>query len=133
MSPIVDLAAVIVDCAGAGPMAAFYQAAFGGEIVSSEPDATCLTVGGVMVIFRAVDGYRAPTWPSADVPMQIHLDFFADDLEQTEGLLHQHGATTPDYQPHRENGLIVMLDPAGHPFCIGTRPKDPETQSESSQ
>ena len=74
MSPIVDLAAVIVDCADAGPMAAFYQAACGGEIVRSKPDASCLTVGGVMVIFRAVDGYRAPTWPSADVPMQMRHD-----------------------------------------------------------
>ena len=26
-----------------------------------------------------------------------------------------------------------MLDPAGHPFCIGTRPTVAETQSESSQ
>ena len=49
------------------------------------------------------------------------LDFFADDLDETEALLRQLGATTPDYQPHREDGLVVMLDPAGHPFCIGTR------------
>ncbi|HET8659650.1 MAG TPA: VOC family protein [Micromonosporaceae bacterium] len=36
-------------------------------------------------------------------------------------LLHQHGATAAEYQPHRENGLVVMRDPAGHLFCIGTR------------
>ncbi len=121
MSPIVDLAAVIVDCKDAGPMAAFYQAACGGEVVRSDADSAWLKVGGITVIFREVEGYQAPTWPSSDVPIQIHLDFFADDLDGAEALLHQHGATTPEYQPHRESGLVVMLDPAGHPFCIGTR------------
>jgi hypothetical protein len=54
--------------------------------------------------------------------MQIHLDFFVDNLNEAEALLHQHGATTPEYQPHKDNGLRVMLDPAGHPFCIANRP-----------
>ena len=33
MPAIVSLAAVVVDCGQAAPLAAFYQAAFGGEIV----------------------------------------------------------------------------------------------------
>lgn len=53
--------------------------------------------------------------------MQIHFDFYADDLDEAEALLRRHGATTPEFQPHRGDGLVVMLDPAGHPFCIGTR------------
>jgi hypothetical protein len=73
------------------------------------------------VIFREVEAYQAPTWPSPDVPLQIHLDFFVDDPNEAEMLLQQHGATSPEYQPNRENGLVVMLDPAGHPFCIATR------------
>jgi len=28
------------------------------------------------------------------------------------------GATVPEFQPHREHNLVVLLDPAGHPFCI---------------
>lgn len=102
-------------------MLAFYQAACGGKIVHRDNGLIWLKVGGVRVIFREVEDYQAPTWPSSDVPMQIHLDFFADDLDETEALLRQFGATTPAYQPHREDGLVVMLDPAGHPFCIGTR------------
>jgi hypothetical protein len=31
------------------------------------------------------------------------------------------GATPAPYSPPREDGLVVLLDPAGHPFCIGTR------------
>ena len=121
MPPILDLAAVIVDCRDASPMLAFYQAACGGKIVRRDDDLTWLKVGGVRVIFREVEDYQAPTWPSSDIPMQVHLDFFADDLDETETLLRELGATTPDHQPHRGDGLVIMLDPAGHPFCIGTR------------
>jgi hypothetical protein len=54
--------------------------------------------------------------------MQTHLDFFVDGLDEAEALLlQQHGATTPECQPHREDGLAVMRDPAGHLFCIATR------------
>lgn len=73
------------------------------------------------VIFRRVEGHQPPTWPSPDVPMQVHLDFFTDDLGQAEAELHHHGATTPEYQPLRHDGLIVMRDPAGHLFCICRR------------
>jgi hypothetical protein len=118
---IIDLAAVVVDCQHAPPLAAFYQAACGGEIVRSAEDSAWLRLGGTLVIFREVENYQAPTWPSAQVPMQSHLDFFVDDLDEAEMLLHQQGATTCDYQPRRHSGLVVMLDPAGHPFCICTR------------
>jgi glyoxalase superfamily protein len=99
---IPDLAAVIIDCRDASSMLAFYQAACGGKIVRGNNDLVWLKVGGVRVLFREVADYQAPTWPSSDIPMQMHLDFFADDLDVTEA-------------------LVVMLDPAGHPFCIGTR------------
>jgi hypothetical protein len=102
-------------------MGAFYRAACGGEIIRRDGDSVWLSVGGTIVIFRDVEGYRAPTWPADDVPMQVHLDFVVDDVAEAETLLRQHGATTADYQPHRQDGHVVMLDPAGHPFCIGTR------------
>jgi catechol-2,3-dioxygenase len=121
MSAIVDLAAVIVDCRDAKPMAAFYRAACGGEITRTDADTVWLRLNGITVIFRAIEAYQAPTWPPSEVPMQIHLDFFVDDVDQAEAQLNQHGATTAEYQPHRDNGLVVMLDPAGHPFSIGTR------------
>lgn len=120
MPPIIGLAAVVVDCRDAPPVAAFYQAAWGGEIVRSDAGSVWLKMGGRFVIFREVDDYQPPTWPSSEVPMQVHLDFFVDDLHEAEALLHQHGATTPEHQPHPEKGR-VMLDPAGHPFCIGPR------------
>ena len=118
---IIDLAAVVVDCREAAPLAAFYQSACGGEIIRSDENSAWLKLAGTTVIFRRVGDYQPPTWPSSEVPMQVHLDFYVDDLEEAEARLHQLGATTPGHQLHREDGLVVMLDPAGHLFCICTR------------
>lgn len=70
------------------------------------------------LIFRQVAGYQPPRWPSEDVPMQIHMNFFVDDLDEAEALLRQHGATTLQLPPGQHAdpaSLRVMLDPAGHP------------------
>jgi hypothetical protein len=64
MSAIVTLAAVVVDCAHAAPLATFYQSAFGGEIVRPDEGSAWLRICAVTVIFREVDGYQPPTWPS---------------------------------------------------------------------
>ena len=122
MSAIVSLAAVVVDCAQAAPLAAFYQAAFGGEITRTGEGSAWLQAGRLTVIFREVDGYQPPTWPSSDVPMQVHLDLYVDDLAQAEAQLHQLGAVTVDPQPPGPGGLVVMRDPTGHLFCICARP-----------
>ncbi len=50
MPAIVSLAAVVVDCRQAVPLAAFYQAAFGGEIVRSGEGSAWLRAGAVTVI-----------------------------------------------------------------------------------
>lgn len=99
-------------------MAAFYRAACDARVLRKDEDSVWLDVGGVTVIFREVPDYVPPTWPSPAVPMQAHLDFSVADLAQAERELRRHGATTPEHQPHRGDGLLVMLDPAGHPFCI---------------
>jgi len=46
VSPIVDLAAVVVDCQDAAPLAAFYRAACGGEIIRRDADSAWLVIGG---------------------------------------------------------------------------------------
>ncbi|MHA6761944.1 VOC family protein [Streptacidiphilus sp. PAMC 29251] len=122
MSPIVELACVVIDCQDPARMASFYQAASGGEITRTDEDSAWVAMAGTTWIFRQVEGYQPPTWPSSEVPLQMHLDFYVDDLDTAEKQLQAHGATTPEHQPNdRALGLIVMLDPAGHPFCIATR------------
>lgn len=120
-APVLELGAVIVDCADPGPVAAFWAAACAGEVVRTEDDSVWLEIGGMTVIFRAVADHRPPTWPSPDVPLQAHLDWWIDDLDAAEAELLRLGATRAPHQPHRADGAVILVDPAGHPFCIGTR------------
>lgn len=117
--PVLNLAAVIVDCADAGPVSAFYVAAAGATVIKRDADSAWISVGGVLVIFREVPDYRPTTWPGADVPMQVHLDFAVEDMTAAEQRLVELGATVPEFQAHRADGLVVLRDPAGHLFCIG--------------
>lgn len=59
----------------------------GGEILRFGEGSAWLRTGGLTVIFREVDGFQPPTWPSSDVPMQVHLDLW---------VVHNGGASLED-------------------------------------
>jgi len=71
--------------------------------------------------FQRVEGYRAPRWPDQTVPQQIHLDFKVDDLDRAEAELLGLGAIKPWHQPTGDKRR-VLIDPAGHPFCLTRGP-----------
>jgi Glyoxalase-like domain len=71
------------------------------------------------IAFQQVDDFRPPTWPGSSVPMQMHLDFFVDDLEAAGARACAAGATRLDFQPNSDH-CFVYADPAGHPFCLST-------------
>jgi catechol 2,3-dioxygenase-like lactoylglutathione lyase family enzyme len=78
--------------------------------------------GRRQLAFQEVSVLPRSTWPSADVPMQLHVDFAVPSLEElrrhkqraeelgAEVLLDR---TTEAGEP-----LYVLADPAGHPFCL---------------
>jgi hypothetical protein len=53
------------------------------------------------------------------VPQQFHLDLGVEDLDAAEKLALGLGAVRPDHQPGGDRWR-VLLDPAGHPFCLVT-------------
>ena len=63
-----------------------------------------------------------PTWPSEEVPMQMHMDFKVPTVEDLER--HREHAETLGarllYDRSQDEGepLYVLADPAGHPFCL---------------
>jgi hypothetical protein len=61
----------------------------------------------------------AVTWPDGDVPKQIHLELAVDDLDASEKAFLDLGATKPETQPAPDRWR-VLIDPAGHPFCVTT-------------
>jgi len=67
-----------------------------------------------------VDGYQPPSWPEGQVPKQMHLDLAVDDLDQAEAEAIRLGATRAQEQPAPDRWR-VLLDPAGHPFCLSTQ------------
>lgn len=68
--------------------------------------------------------YQRPVWPAASGQpgMQAHLDFWVDDLEAGVAWALACGATEASPQPADRDPakLRIMLDPAGHPFCLWT-------------
>ena len=109
----------VYDCPDAGTLARFYAALLGWEVTENDGWFDLRPAdGSSCVSFQTVEGYRAPTWPTQDVPQQLHLDVVVADLDDAEAQVTALGATRTDHQPGTT--FRVFLDPAGHPFCLCT-------------
>jgi len=115
----------VLDSADAGALADFYLNLLGWKIRSQEPDWVTIEPGdgSGYLAFQTNDTYVPPVWPAGpgDQQMQFHLDIGVDDLDA--GLAHAEacGATRAAFQPQADGPgerVIVLLDPAGHPFCL---------------
>src|SRR6478735_11120296 len=116
--PIATVRGMTMDCADPRALAHFYQELTGMKPGYNADEFVALTGGsGCDLGFQRVDGYRAPQWPGQDVPQQFHLDLCVDDLDAMEAQALALGATKPDHQPG-DRRWRVLLDPAGHPFCL---------------
>lgn len=110
---------VSIDCANARPLAEFWAAMLGGEITASSGTTADVRTEWVWISAMEVPDYTPPTWPGNEVPKQIHLDLAVDDLESSTQAALELGATLSAAQPHPEHWR-VLIDPAGHPFCLTT-------------
>jgi catechol 2,3-dioxygenase-like lactoylglutathione lyase family enzyme len=119
MPPIMTMSAVTLDCPDPLALAAFYQEATGlpPHPASDAEFAGLCGEDGFLLGFQRVALHRPPTWPDPDVPQQLHLCFRVEDLDAAEAALLRIGATRPAAQPDPERWR-VLLDPAGHPFCL---------------
>lgn len=116
MGTFARLFAVTVDCAEPYELARFYQAFAGGEVWQGNDDFAVLSGGAVRIDFQRVAN-RAARWPDPDAPRRVHLDFEVADLRRAEKLALDLGARLAGDQPGGER-FRVLLDPAGHPFCL---------------
>jgi catechol 2,3-dioxygenase-like lactoylglutathione lyase family enzyme len=115
---------VCIDCADAEVLAEFYCRLLGWQVTTRDDgwvqarDPT----GGVGLNFQAEDWYRPPTWPEqpGEQTKMLHFEILVDDLEAAIAGAVAAGATVAPHQPpdRDQRGLRVMLDPAGHPFCL---------------
>jgi hypothetical protein len=80
--------------------------------------------GGVALSFQAESWYEPPVWPeqAGSQSKMLHFEVQVDDLEAAVAHAVAVGARVADHQPddRSQDQLRVMLDPAGHPFCLCT-------------
>jgi catechol 2,3-dioxygenase-like lactoylglutathione lyase family enzyme len=74
--------------------------------------------GGTGLSFQLEDDYVRPVWPATPGRQQMtaHLDIAVEDLDGAVAWALEAGAALADFQPQEK--VRVMLDPAGHPFCL---------------
>lgn len=109
---------VTLDCGDPQVLARFWANALDGKLAyESENFVGVELPGGVWVGAYRIDGYEPPDWPDSAPPKQFHLDLSVPDLDAAEQAALALGATKSAHQPE-PNRWRVLLDPAGHPFCI---------------
>jgi len=118
MSDVIRLSGTTVNAPDAIGLAQFYAAITGGVAKGDQHWALVEGPNGD-IGFQQVDDYRPVTWPGGEVEMQMHLEFFVDDLETTGARVLAAGATRLEHQPNADH-CLVYADPAGHPFCLST-------------
>lgn len=77
-----------------------------------------------VAVQRVDEPLARPTWPTHQVPMQLHLDFSVGgraELERHKDRAVSLGAAVLLDRSHdQDEALYVLADPAGHPFCLLT-------------
>lgn len=109
-----SIAAISIDCHDHHELAAFYVALVDGKQIWSTATATAVRCGNYVLIMQQVDDYERPEWPGSSI---VHFDLNGDaDIHQLTAHAVVLGARIADAQP--DPRWTVLLDPAGHPFCI---------------
>lgn len=113
---------LVIDCADAAALAAFYSALLSYPITHpyTEGWAAITSPAGNVIAFQEVEGYTPPTWPWAPGKQgqMMHLDVWVENLEEGVAFALSLGATEAETQYYDDSR--TLFDPAGHPFCIDT-------------
>jgi hypothetical protein len=109
---------VTLDCADAQELAQFWADALDGKVAyTSDKFVGVELPDGLWIGAYQIADYQAAEWPDGEPPKQFHLDLSVDDLDAAERAALELGATKAQHQPEPDRWR-VLLDPAGHPFCV---------------
>lgn len=120
----IKMYAFTLDCKDPYELAKFYAALLTWDVVFADDDWACVAPSGVQqgaypgITFQRNPEYMPPVWPGVPEAQQqmAHLDFAVNDVEKAVQYAIQCGATIAAEQFSVD--WRVMLDPAGHPFCL---------------
>ncbi|MPZ94043.1 MAG: glyoxalase [Propionibacteriales bacterium] len=112
---------VVLDCPDPAALAAFYSELLAMPVTYTSADWVVVAANDTAsgLAFQLAPDHLPPRWPDPAQPQQFHLDVMVDDVDAAEPLVLALGARLL----RREAGESrVFADPAGHPFCLVTRP-----------
>ena len=114
---------VVLDAPDARELAGFYAQLLGWKIFNESDawaDVAPSEDAGYNLAFASEEKYVRPVWPTIEgqPQMSMHLDIEVDDLDDAVRHAITCGAELASYQPQQK--VRVLLDPAGHPFCLYT-------------
>ena len=123
--PRAELSATVLGAPDPRALAAFYSALLGWPIAYDDPDWAMVKPadgGWRGLSFQREADHVPPGWPAGpdDQQMQAHLDIAVDDLVAAVAYAVGLGAGVAEHQP--QDDVRVMVDPAGHPFCLFVSP-----------
>jgi len=112
---------VVLDAPDARELAHFYARLLDWQIFNEDENGAAVApseTAGYNLAIQTEPNYARPVWPTeAGKPqMSMHLDIEVDDLDEAVAYAVSVGAALAPYQP--QSNVRVMLDPAGHPFCL---------------
>ena len=121
-TPRFELRSTVLGTPDPRGLASFYRALLDWDVIEEEDEWVVLKPkgnrDGTGLSFQLEERHVPPTWPAGegDQQMQLHLDIRVDDLAAGEARALALGAVLATHQP--QDDVRVLLDPAGHPFCI---------------
>lgn len=117
-----DYWGVVLEAPDARALARFYAELLGWEITKEDAEGAAVAPpdGVAYLAFQTAEGYVPAVWPARTGAQRItmHLDFEVTDLPTAVAHAVELGAREADHQP--QANVRVLLDPAGHPFCLYT-------------
>jgi predicted enzyme related to lactoylglutathione lyase len=118
--PWLKISGTVLSARDARALAMFYAQLLGWPIRGDEPGWVVVRPDDVDhgLSFHDDVQYVEPAWPSTatEQQMMVHLDIATDDLDAAVEWALACGARLAAVQP--QDDVRVMLDPAGHPFCL---------------
>jgi catechol 2,3-dioxygenase-like lactoylglutathione lyase family enzyme len=129
------LSGPVIGCGDASQLAEFYAALLGWDVVDRYEDKWALVKSpdrAHKLEFQQEEPFVPPVWPTAagQQQMGMHLDIGVDGLAPMSDMelrrqqffevverAKSMGGRVAEHQPQPDR-VVVMLDPAGHPFCL---------------
>jgi catechol-2,3-dioxygenase len=123
MSSDIRLGAVSFDASDVTALADFWRELLGLEIIWTSDTFIALGGAGIALTVQYAEDHQPSDWPAGSVPKQMHLELAVDSLDDSQEKAIALGASVAAHQPSPERWR-VLIDPAGHPFCVTTLIRD---------